>query len=493
MNLSEFDYLEGEAPLNLLDMKDTYEQDLEHFSPTLGSEAGPDYAGPNWHSMIDRSCDLDAASSRAGATWPSMGQFQPVHAQMQAPDQGGISTRPPGQDFLFSNDMENPWSIDVPGTMGSQYWPDFRRRRMDPGSENVLTDPLLMNIGGARWHQAAPGRLASHFRAYDTNWLDPALAVPHSASAYMRRSPASMLGQTNISSYPQRNNDEVSTLFITGFPDDITEREFNNMFLFARGFEAATLKYPVSRSEAEKGQAEGSGNKIRQTIGFAKFVTRDEAMVAREVLNGFRIAPERGCILKSEMANKNLHVKHGSQLTVKPPVPPAATSLVHRGGLATNSTMNAGPYDPMLAAAIERKQALLHQMYHVRTRENAMMVPPSDVFLHQDVQGMKRPENDDLIARDPSAMMKQLSLNANYAMTGSSDTLSVNLLTDTPVASLPKSASPAANTQVFNTGAGLQQLSEAKAKPSPVGSPAAVTQQGAAPSVPTEGKTRDSQ
>ena len=65
MNLSEFDYLEGEAPLNLLDMKDTYEQDLEHFSPTLGSEAGPDYAGPNWHSMIDRSCDLDAASSRA--------------------------------------------------------------------------------------------------------------------------------------------------------------------------------------------------------------------------------------------------------------------------------------------------------------------------------------------------------------------------------------------------------------------------------------------
>ncbi|KAI8357640.1 hypothetical protein B0O80DRAFT_293733 [Mortierella sp. GBAus27b] len=38
--------------------------------------------------------------------------------------------------------------------------------------------------------------------------------------------------------------EEISTIFVVGFPDDMQEREFQNMFVFTPGFEAATLKIP---------------------------------------------------------------------------------------------------------------------------------------------------------------------------------------------------------------------------------------------------------
>lgn len=123
-----------------------------------------------------------------------------------------------------------------------------------------------------------------------------------------------------------RHNQTISTLFIAGFPDDITEREFANIFLFAKGFEASMLKYPSPnppRSEdtnekstgdhdKETPAQESSGSRNKQIIGFAKFYTREEAFEAREILNGFRIDPARGCILKAELAKKNLHTKRNT-------------------------------------------------------------------------------------------------------------------------------------------------------------------------------------
>lgn len=38
--------------------------------------------------------------------------------------------------------------------------------------------------------------------------------------------------------------EEISTLFVVGFPENMQEREFQNMFMFSSGFEAATLKVP---------------------------------------------------------------------------------------------------------------------------------------------------------------------------------------------------------------------------------------------------------
>ncbi|CAO1613824.1 unnamed protein product [Sympodiomycopsis kandeliae] len=177
--------------------------------------------------------------------------------------------------------------------------------------------------------------------------------------------------------------EEITTVFIVGFPDDMTERELANMFLFAKGFEASTLKVPAggptpgsgslpSHQGAMGGPMAGPGGpynavnmpganmfdmgsaggwdehsinmalsragssdpfslaslgsslggmgsmpgatgpnagKIKQIIGFAKFRTRAEALEARDALNGKKVDAERGCVLKTEMAKKNLHTK----------------------------------------------------------------------------------------------------------------------------------------------------------------------------------------
>ncbi|KAI3638067.1 hypothetical protein MIR68_003678 [Amoeboaphelidium protococcarum] len=95
--------------------------------------------------------------------------------------------------------------------------------------------------------------------------------------------------------------EEITTIFVIGFPEDLQEREFQNLFTFAPGYEAATLKYPQPQSD-------DCGSR-KQIIGFAKFATREEALNARNILNGKKIDSERGHVLKSEMAKKNLHTK----------------------------------------------------------------------------------------------------------------------------------------------------------------------------------------
>lgn len=206
--------------------------------------------------------------------------------------------------------------------------------------------------------------------------------------------------QTGMSSGLEgpRNGEEITTVFIVGFPDDMTEREFANMFLFAKGFEASTLKIPAGMNTAPLRPGENasagpggpynavnvtgsnlfdmqSGNggtgsnvgasswdehaismglsrhgsgpdsfgsmstiaagdrnsmgglqggimgppgKIKQIIGFAKFRTRAEALEARDALNGRKIDAERGCVLKTEMAKKNLHTKQRPVLANAP-------------------------------------------------------------------------------------------------------------------------------------------------------------------------------
>ncbi|CAG8535480.1 16868_t:CDS:2 [Funneliformis caledonium] len=131
-------------------------------------------------------------------------------------------------------------------------------------------------------------------------------------------------------------NEEISTIFVVGFPDDMQEREFQNMFIFSPGFEAATLKIPQKDSSDDDASANGSsigngtingnGNNARkQIIGFAKFRTRLEALEARDILSGRKVDAEKGSVLKAEMAKKNLHTKRGlsnEQNTTFPLLPP---------------------------------------------------------------------------------------------------------------------------------------------------------------------------
>ncbi|KAI8338472.1 hypothetical protein BC941DRAFT_512606 [Chlamydoabsidia padenii] len=104
--------------------------------------------------------------------------------------------------------------------------------------------------------------------------------------------------------------DDVTTIFVVGFPDDMTEREFQNMFMFCRGFEAASLKWHCKDQEDDNSVGSNGGKK--QMIGFAKFRTRLEAMEAVDILGGKKVDQDKGTVLKAEMAKKNLHVKRGS-------------------------------------------------------------------------------------------------------------------------------------------------------------------------------------
>ncbi|KAI9024094.1 hypothetical protein DFJ74DRAFT_667269 [Hyaloraphidium curvatum] len=109
-----------------------------------------------------------------------------------------------------------------------------------------------------------------------------------------------------LAPYPARPSsqadEEITTIFVVGFPDDMSEREFQNMFIFSPGFEAATLKIPNQEDE-------GTGRK--QIIGFAKFRSRLEALEARDILTGRKVDADKGCTLKAEIAKKNLHTKRG--------------------------------------------------------------------------------------------------------------------------------------------------------------------------------------
>lgn len=98
---------------------------------------------------------------------------------------------------------------------------------------------------------------------------------------------------------PSTMNEDITTIFVVGFPEDMQEREFQNLFTFSYGFEAATLKTPQPEEESSR----------KQIIGFAKFRTKTNALEAIEILNGRKIDIEKGCVLKAEMAKKNLHTK----------------------------------------------------------------------------------------------------------------------------------------------------------------------------------------
>ncbi|KAL1915382.1 uncharacterized protein VTP21DRAFT_6840 [Calcarisporiella thermophila] len=148
------------------------------------------------------------------------------------------------------------------------------------------------------------------------------------------------------------SSEEISTIFVVGFPEDMQEREFQNMFLFCPGFEAATLKIPQ--------KAEGEENNARkQIIGFAKFRTRREAMDARDLLSGRKIDHEKGCILKAEMAKKNLHTKRTGDYPKHLP-PMLASPLSAENGFGSLASKRLvpppsvvpTPYDPMLSVSL---------------------------------------------------------------------------------------------------------------------------------------------
>ncbi|KAH9939249.1 uncharacterized protein BXZ73DRAFT_43924 [Epithele typhae] len=280
---------------------------------------------------------------------------------------GGHSSKAPTQaKSLFTNVDPFRQNLETPIILQKQQSnAGVAPSLLQNGHQGSFQPPYTNGLGShnvAHGHPAFGGPLAG-------NGAGPGqTAGPGAASA-------PSMNHTNGPAPGSQAQEEISTIFVVGFPDDMSEREFQNMFTFSSGFEAATLKIPNKESTsygAVNGQPGRSGllmsfsgndpynlvtmnqggvlidggrdgpmtawsasgpqedghfmqNNMpmqpprKQIIGFAKFRTRDQALEARDVLQGRRVDVEKGAVLKAEMAKKNLHTKRGPG--VIPPFP----------------------------------------------------------------------------------------------------------------------------------------------------------------------------
>lgn len=78
--------------------------------------------------------------------------------------------------------------------------------------------------------------------AYDYGGIHP-LASSSSDTTGVDNGTSSVTDSVPSSPPLYSTKEDVTTIFVVGFPDDIQEREFQNMFMFSKGFEAASLKW----------------------------------------------------------------------------------------------------------------------------------------------------------------------------------------------------------------------------------------------------------
>ncbi|XP_042021550.1 RNA-binding protein, mRNA-processing factor 2a-like [Salvia splendens] len=100
------------------------------------------------------------------------------------------------------------------------------------------------------------------------------------------------LPMDNSASRP--SNDEVRTIFISGLPEDVKERELQNLLRWLPGYEASQVNF--------KGE---------HPMGFALFATGQHAIAAKDALQDMVFDAESKSLLHTEMAKKNLFVKRG--------------------------------------------------------------------------------------------------------------------------------------------------------------------------------------
>lgn len=227
-------------------------------------------------------------------------------------------------------------------------FPDSLSSSIPKSSHNnnsVHIGSLTNGLGGLSLSNYAPttsSSLSSGLYSYNNN----------SSTATINNT-SSLLSVTNSNTPPVGANgatltttangtvqEEISTIFVVGFPDDMHEREFQNMFVFTPGFEAATLKIPNKEPQEDDALTlDVNGvNPRKQIIGFAKFRSHQEALQAIQVLSGRRVDAEKGSLLKAEMAKKNLHTRRGlsNELTVAPGPNPAAAMPPTPIGITSN-------------------------------------------------------------------------------------------------------------------------------------------------------------
>lgn len=156
---------------------------------------------------------------------------------------------------------------------------------MNPNAYGPPSQALFAaNMGPASFMLADPyGAGPSVTDAYMT----PALfgpMPPGPAAAYMYSSSSS----SNVAN----PSDEIRTVFVSGFPHDVKERELHNLLRFMPGYEASQMNWKTGGPQ-----------------GFALFSSAAHARAVVEVLSGLQF--DDGVVVRAEMAHKNMFIKVG--------------------------------------------------------------------------------------------------------------------------------------------------------------------------------------
>lgn len=149
--------------------------------------------------------------------------------------------------------------------------------------------------------QAGPGIAADPYAAGSL------FATPQSAASgaagYMYQSPANQGGLAA---------DDIRTVFISGLPHDVKERELHNLLRFMPGYEASQMNWKTGGPQ-----------------GFALFSTGAHARAMVDILSGLQF--DDSVLLRAEMAHKNMFIKVG---VVQQCVGSCAHGCMMRGGAA---------------------------------------------------------------------------------------------------------------------------------------------------------------
>mmetsp|Transcript_15355 Transcript_15355/g.42921 ORF Transcript_15355/g.42921 Transcript_15355/m.42921 type:complete len:326 (+) Transcript_15355:234-1211(+) len=98
---------------------------------------------------------------------------------------------------------------------------------------------------------------------------------------------------------PSPYGEEIRTVFISGFPADVKERELNNLLRFLPGYEASQMHW-----------------KNNQAQGFALFVNGPTARGCRDAIQN--LCFDDTAVLRCEMAHKNMYFKDADPTAKRP-------------------------------------------------------------------------------------------------------------------------------------------------------------------------------
>ncbi|KAL8458825.1 hypothetical protein ACS0TY_035526 [Phlomoides rotata] len=160
---------------------------------------------------------------------------------------------------------------------------------------------------------------------YHQQW--PPVAAPPPVSAAPPPTPHLHPPPVPLDSPSSRpSSDELRTIFISGLPEDVKERELQNLLRWLPGYEASQLNF--------KGE---------HPMGFALFATGHHALAAKDALQDMLFDAESKSLLHTEMAKKNLFVKRG---IVADSNAYDQSKRLRTGGDYTHTAYTTSPYHP---------------------------------------------------------------------------------------------------------------------------------------------------